>query len=96
LLKSFSREFEKNMTIALKPAIEDESKFQSEEQLEEAGDELAEELAETSLLEEEVEKQLSNETAEMEFASGWQAKATGDGENSKGDQDDPPIDKEEL
>jgi hypothetical protein len=96
LLRSFSQEVEQEMTAALKPATEDESEFQSEEQLEEAGDEPTEELAEASLSEEEVEQQLSNETAEMEFAAGWQAKATGDGENNKGDQDDPPIDKEEL
>jgi hypothetical protein len=32
----------------------------------------------------------------MKFATGWEAKATRNGENNKGDQDDPPIDKEEL
>jgi hypothetical protein len=32
----------------------------------------------------------------MDFVAGWQDKATGDGENRKGDQDDPPIDKQEL
>ena len=64
--------------------------------MEEVGDEPTEELEEASLSEEEAEQQISNETTEMEFAAGWQAKATGDGENSKGDQDDPPIDKEDL
>jgi hypothetical protein len=95
-LRNFSQEAEQMMTAALKPATEDESEFQSEEQLGEAGDEPTEELAEASLSKEEAEKQLSNETAEMEFAVGWQAKATRRWRKNKGDQDDPPIDKEEC
>jgi hypothetical protein len=91
LLRNFSQEAEQMMTAALKPAVEDEAEFQSGEQLEEAGDEPTGELAEAKLSEEEAEQQLSDETAELKSAAGWQAKATRDGENHKGDQVDLPI-----
>jgi hypothetical protein len=84
LLRNFSQEVEQEMTAALKPAAEDEAEFQSGEQLEEAGDEPARELAEANLSEGEAEQQLSDETAELEFAAGWQVKATRDGENQQG------------
>jgi hypothetical protein len=62
------------------------------EQLEEAGVEpTQEELTEANLSEEEVEQQLSDETAELESAAGWQANATEE-ENNMGDQDDLPFD----
>jgi hypothetical protein len=96
LLRNFSQEAEQEMTAALKPATENEAEFQSGEQLEEAGDEPAGELAEAKLSEREVEQQLSDETAEMNFAAEWQVKATRDGENHKGDRVDLPIDKKEL
>jgi hypothetical protein len=56
------------------------------------------ELEEDSLSEEIVEKQLSDEPAELESAAEWQVKATEE-ENNMGDQDDLPFDvyeEEEL
>jgi hypothetical protein len=47
------------------------------------------------LSEGEVEKQLSDETAELEFATGWKTNAI-EKEYDMGDQDDLPNDKEEL
>jgi hypothetical protein len=69
--------------------------YQPGEQLEEVGVEpTQEEMTEANMSEEEVEKQLSDETAELESAAGWQDNATEE-ENNMGDQDDLPIDKEE-
>jgi hypothetical protein len=70
--------------------------YQPEERLEGAGDIPTGELAEAKLSEGETEQQLNDGTAELKFAVGWQAKATRDGESSKGDQVDLPTDKEEL
>jgi hypothetical protein len=53
------------------------------------------ELAEANLSEGEAEKQISDETAEEEFAAGWPVSATGD-EYSRGDQVDLPIVEEEV
>jgi hypothetical protein len=79
LLRNFSQGVGRMMTATLRPAIGYGSEFQSEEKLEEVGDEPIEELAEASLSEEEYEQKISNETAEMEFAIGWQDKSTGEG-----------------
>jgi hypothetical protein len=70
--------------------------YQPKERLEGAGDIPAGELAEEKLSEGETEQQLSDGTAELKFAAGWQAKATRDGESHKGDQFYLPTDKEEL
>jgi len=50
-----------------------------------------EELTEGELLEEIVEKKLSNTVVEFEPMLEWQVKAIGD-ENNVGDQDDVPFD----
>jgi hypothetical protein len=76
--------------------LETEGEYQPKEQLEEAGDMPAGELAATKLSKEEAEKQLSDKTAKLNFAAGWQAKTTRDGENHMGDRVDLPIDKEEV
>jgi hypothetical protein len=73
--------------------LETDGAYQPKEQLEEAGDMPAGELT-VKLSEEEAEQQLSDETAELKSAAGWQAKATRDGENHKGDQVDLPINEE--
>jgi hypothetical protein len=69
--------------------------YQPKEKLEEARNMPAGEMA-IKLSEGEAKQQLSDKTAKLESVVEWQDKATRDGENSKGDQDDPPIDKEEL
>jgi hypothetical protein len=56
---------------------------------------MQEELTEGNLSEKEAEKQLSDETAELEVATGWENNATKK-EDDMGDQYDLPIDKEEL
>ena len=59
--------------------------YQPRDKLEEAGVEpTQEELKETNLSEEEVEQQLSGETAELESITEWLASATGDEDNMKG------------
>jgi hypothetical protein len=64
--------------------------------LEEVGVEpTQEEMTEANLSEEEAEQQLNDETAELESAAGWKANSIGE-ENNMGDQDDLPIDKEEV
>jgi hypothetical protein len=50
-----------------------------------------EELTEANLSEEEAEKQLSDETTELESIAGWKTNATRE-ENDMGDQDDLPFD----
>jgi hypothetical protein len=73
--------------------------YQPEEKLEEVGLEpMQEELTEEANMSvEETEQQVSQEeTAELKFAAGWQAKATKEEENDMGDQDDLPTNKEEL
>jgi hypothetical protein len=71
----------------------DGEEYQPEEQLEEAGVEpTQEELAGVSLSEEIVEQQFSEETAELESATEWQAKATGY-EDIMRDQVDLPFDQ---
>jgi hypothetical protein len=76
--------------------LETEGEYHPKEQLEEVGDMPAGELARTKLSKEEDEQKLSDKTAELNFAAGWQAKATRDGENHTGDRVDLPIDKEEV
>jgi hypothetical protein len=71
--------------------------YQPQEQLEEVEViPTQEELTEANLSEEEAEQQLSDGTAELEFAAGWQAKCHKRDENSMGDQVDLPIAKEEV
>jgi hypothetical protein len=48
-------------------------------------------LAETNLLEGETEKQLSDETVQLDSVAEWSSSATG-GEGIKGDQVDLPFD----
>jgi hypothetical protein len=57
--------------------------YQLEEQLEEFGRLPTEDLTKFDQSEEEAEKQLNDETAELESAAGWQANAIGE-ENNKG------------
>jgi hypothetical protein len=65
-------------------------------QLEEVGIEpTQEELKKANMLKEEVEQQLSEETAELESAAGWKDNATRE-ENIMGDRVNIPIDKEEV
>jgi hypothetical protein len=96
LLRNFGQEAEQMETTTLRSAAEGKDKLQSGEPLEEAGDAPAGELAEAKLSEKEAEQQLSGKTAEMNFAVGWQAKATRDGENRMGDRIDLPICREEV
>jgi hypothetical protein len=66
--------------------------YHPEEQLEGVGDmPTQEELTEANLSEEEVEQQLSDETAELDPAAGWKDNATKEEENDMGDQDDLPL-----
>jgi hypothetical protein len=62
--------------------------YHPREQLEEVGVERTqEEMREVNLSEEEVEQQLSGETAELDSATKWPASATGDEDNRKGQID---------
>jgi hypothetical protein len=76
--------------------LETEGEYQPKERLEEAGNTPAGEMAEAKLSKGEAEQQLSEETAKLESAAEWQDKATGDGEDYKGDRVDLPICKEEV
>ena len=71
LLKNFSQGAEQMITAALRYVAEGESEFQYKEQLEEVGDSPVGELAEAKMSEGEVEKRLSDKTAEMNFAARW-------------------------
>jgi hypothetical protein len=53
-------------------------------------------LTEANLLEEGAEKQLDDETVELEPIAGWTDNATKEEENNMGGQDDIPNDKEDL
>jgi len=58
-------------TAVSRYVAEDEGKFQAEEKMEEAGIQPAGEMEEVELLEEEVEKQFSEKTPEMESTIEW-------------------------
>jgi hypothetical protein len=94
-LRNFSQGAEQQMMTAMsRHAAVGEGKFQSEEQLEEAGDMPATEMEATELPQGEAEQQFSEETAELNFAAGWQVEATE--ERNMGDHVDLPIEKTEM
>jgi hypothetical protein len=72
-----------------------ETGCQHEEKLEEAEDMPTREMTEVNLSEEEVEQQLSGETAELESATEWSTSAIGN-EDDVGDQIDLSISKDET